>query len=164
MERLEAWHAGMQMFRSSPLWGVGKSHFTEHHGITAHNTFVLESAELGFVGLVLWVGILYTGLKITVLAIRRYRDRPDAMLAHVWARALRASLCGIAVGTSFLSLGYNPVVWVFMALPGAYYLAVRNHDPEFRVSFGVSDLLAISGGAVLWLVSIHGYLRMRGVG
>ena len=163
MERLEAWSAGMKMFRSSPVWGVGKSQFVEHYNITAHNTFVLEAAELGFVGLVLWAAVFYTSFKIVVLAIRRYRGRPDATVAYVWARALLASLSGIAVGTTFLSLDYHPVVWAFMALPGAYYLAVRDHDPEFRVAFGARDLMAIAGFAVLWLVVMHGYLRMRGV-
>jgi O-antigen ligase len=162
-ERLEAWNAGMQMFRSSPLWGVGKSQFVDHFYITAHNTFVLEAAELGFVGLVLWTSVFYVGFKIVVLAIRRYRGRPDATVAYVWARALLACLCGIAVGASFLSLAYHPVVWAFLALPGAYYLAVRNHDPEFRVTFGGRDLLAIIGGAILWLAVLHAYLRIRGI-
>jgi hypothetical protein len=163
LERLEAWDAGLQMFRSSPLWGIGKSQFIENHYLTAHNTLVLVAAELGFVGLVLWASVLYAGFKIVVLAIRRYRDRPDATVAYVWARALLASLCGIAVGSTFLSLAYHPVVWAFMALPAAYYLAVRNHDPEFRVTVGARDLLTIAGFLVLWLVVIHGYLRVRGV-
>ena len=163
LERLEAWKAGMQMFHSSPIWGVGKSQFVDNYYITAHNTFVLEVAELGFVGLVLWGSVLYMGFKIVLLAIRRYRDRPDSVVPYVWARALLASLSGLAVGATFLSLGYHPVVWAVMALPGAYYMAVRNHDPEFRVTFGARDLLTVTGLAALWLVAIHGYLLVRGV-
>ena len=149
----------------SPV-GIGKSQFIEHHYLTAHNTFVLEAAELGFVGLVLWAAVLYTGFKIVVLAIRRYRGRPDATVAYVWARALLASLSGIAVGSTFLSLDYHPVVWAFMALPGAYYLAVRNHDPEFHVAFGGRDLLAITGSPCSgwqssWLPSGAGVCRLR---
>jgi hypothetical protein len=98
-----------------------------------------------------------------VLAIRRYRGRPEATVAYVWARALLASLCGIVVGATFLSLAYHPVVWAFMALPGAYYLAVRNHDPGFQVTFGGRDLLAIAGISVLYLAVLHGYLLARGV-
>ena len=163
MERLEAWSAGMDMFKSSPIWGIGKSQFIEHHNITAHNTFVLESAELGLIGIALWVGVFYTSFKIVLLAVGRYRSRPDGTLPYAWARALLASLCGIAVGTSFLSLGYHPVVWAFLALPGAYYLAVRRHDPEFRVVFGARDLLAVTGFALLYLAGLKGYLMVRGV-
>jgi len=79
-------------------------------------------------------GCLLHKLQIVVLAIRRYRGRNRRNSGYVWARALLASLSGIAVGTTFLSLGYHPVVWAFMAMPGAYYLAVRDHDPEFHVS------------------------------
>jgi O-antigen ligase len=163
MERLEAWSAGMSMFKSSPIWGIGKSQFLEYHVLTAHNTLMLEAAELGLVGMVLWAGVLYTGFKITLSAIRRYGSRPDTALASDWARALLASLCGIAVGTSFLSLGYHPLVWTFLALPGAYYLTVRRRDPEFQVVFGARDLLAVTGFAIVYLVGVQGYLLVRGV-
>lgn len=137
--------------------------FTEHHVRTAHNTFMLQVAELGLVGLVLWLYIFYAGLKITFLAIRRYRDREDGALAHGWARALLASLLTIGVGINFLSLSYHPVVWVYLALPGAYYLAVRTHDPDFRVTFGMRDLAAVTGAATLYLVLVKAYLVYRGV-
>jgi hypothetical protein len=163
LERLEAWHAGLDMFKSSPIWGIGKSQFVENYYITAHNTFVLEATELGLVGMILWVGVLYTSFKIVVLALRRYRGRADGVVPYEWARALRASLCGIAVGTNFLSLGYHPVIWVYFALPGAFYLAARRHDPEFRVSFGWRDLLAVTGFSIVWLIGIRLYLAVKGV-
>jgi hypothetical protein len=162
MERLEAWHFGLDMFKSSPVWGIGKSQFVENYYITAHNTFVLEATELGLVGMILWVGVLYTGFKIVVLALRRYRGRADSAVPYEWARALRASLCGIAVGTNFLSLAYHPVIWVYFALPGAFYLATRRHDPEFRVSFGRRDLLAVTGFSIVWLIGIRMYLAAKG--
>jgi hypothetical protein len=163
MERLEAWGAGLHMFTSSPVWGIGKGQFTEHHIRTAHNTFMLLLAELGLVGLALWIGMFYVALKIVLLAAHRYRDRPDGEMAYEWARALLACLCGLAVGTSFLSLGYHPVVWAIMALPGAYYLAVRRHDPEFRVTFSLRDGLAVTGLTLSYVVGVTGYLTLRGV-
>jgi hypothetical protein len=163
MERLDAWSAGLEMFRSSPLWGIGKGQFTDHFYITAHNTFVLMAAELGLVGMILWVGVFYTGFKIVILGVRRYRDRPDGTVPYAWGRALLASLCGVAVGTSFLSLGYHPIIWAYLALPGAYYLAVRRHDPEFHVAFGVRDLMAVTGFAIVFLAGVKVYLIVRGV-
>jgi len=163
MERLEAWSAGLHMFTSSPIWGIGKGQFTEHHIRTAHNTFMLLLAELGLVGLALWIGLFYVAIKIVVLAARRYRDRPDGEVAYEWARALLACLCGLIVGTSFLSLGYHPVVWAILALPGAYYLSARKHDPEFRVVFGLRDVLAVTGLTVSYVVGVTGYLMLRGV-
>ena len=163
MERLEAWSAGLHMFASSPIWGVGKGQFTEHHIRTAHNTFMLVLAELGLVGLALWIGLFYVALKIVLLAAHRYRDRADGETAYEWARALTACLCGLAVGTSFLSLGYHPVVWAMMGLPGAYYLAARRHDPDFRVTFGLRDGLAVTGLTLSYVVGVTSYLTLRGV-
>jgi O-antigen ligase len=163
IERLEAWDVGIEMFRSSPIWGIGKSEFTENYYLTAHNSFLLEAAELGLVGMILWLGVFYTSFKIVVSALRRYRDRANGIVPYTWARALLASLCGVMVGTSFLSLAYHPVIWIFFALPGAFYLATRRHDPDFRVGFGARDLLAITGFAVLLLVGTKAYLILRGV-
>lgn len=162
-ERLEAWSAALDFVRSSPLWGIGKGEFTEHHVITAHNTYLLEAAELGLIGMILWVGILYTGFKIVLSALRRYRERPDATVAYAWARALLACLCGIASGTMFLSLGYHPVIWTYLALPSAFYLAARRHDPDFRVVFRARDLSYVSGFAILFLIGTKIYLKIRGI-
>lgn len=163
LERLEAWRAGLEMFRSSPVWGIGKSQFVENYYITAHNSFVLETAELGLIGMVLWASVMYAGLKIAVLGLRRYRDRPEHKVPYHWARALRASLLGIVVGTNFLSLAYHPVIWLYFALPGAFYLAARRHDPEFHVGLGKRDLLAVVSFAVLLLIGIKTYLMVKGV-
>ncbi len=163
LERLEAWVTGINMLKSSPLWGIGKGQFSEYYYITAHNTFVLEAAELGLIGMILWVSVLYTAFKIVILAIRRYRDRADARVPYIWARALRASLCGIVVGTNFLSLGYHPLIWTYFALPGAFYLATRRHDPEFRIVFGMRDLLSVSGFSIVWLIGVKIYLMSKGL-
>ena len=52
--RLDAWFAGLQMFESSPLFGIGSGLFQEHHIRTAHNSWVLVIAELGIVGYAPW--------------------------------------------------------------------------------------------------------------
>lgn len=161
MERLESWDAGFKMLKSSPIWGIGRGQYGEHHDITAHNSFVLQLAELGLVGLVLWAVVLYAGSKIVVLALRRYQLTPDGWPC-IWARALLASLAGIIVGINFLSLAYHPVVWTFVGLPGAYYLTVRRHDPEFRVVFGKRDLLVVTGLVVAYCLGVRGYLLLRG--
>lgn len=38
--RIEAWRAGWEMLKGSPLWGVGYGSFTDHHERVAHNSFV----------------------------------------------------------------------------------------------------------------------------
>ena len=57
-DRLEAWASGLEMFKSSPLFGIGFNAFTDFYEITAHNSFVLCLAELGMLGSVLWLALL----------------------------------------------------------------------------------------------------------
>jgi putative inorganic carbon (HCO3(-)) transporter len=59
-DRLEAWANGLEMFKSSPLFGIGFNNFTDFHDITAHNSFVLCLAELGLLGSTLWMALLVT--------------------------------------------------------------------------------------------------------
>ena len=59
-DRLEAWASGLEMFKSSPLYGVGFNNFADIFGITAHNSFVLCLAELGLLGSTLWMALLVT--------------------------------------------------------------------------------------------------------
>jgi putative inorganic carbon (hco3(-)) transporter len=65
--RWDAWFEGFEMLRSRPLFGVGKGLFTDHNGLTAHNSFVLSFAETGLVGYFFWFSIL----ALTVLMLMR---------------------------------------------------------------------------------------------
>src|SRR5205823_4424444 len=57
--RVNAWDAGLDMIKSSPVWGVGRDQFVEHHPRTAHNSLVLCLAELGLAGTAMWLGLFY---------------------------------------------------------------------------------------------------------
>jgi len=161
-ERLEAWAEGLQMWRDSPLWGVGQGEFSEHHYLTAHNSFVLAAAELGTVGLLLFVGLYYVAFKVVLTGMRRYRQVPDAAVAYQWGRGLLAVLCGMVAGTFFLSLTYHPVIWLFFGLTGAYALAIRNHDPNWKLSLGRRDLGAVVGITTVLMVAVQVYTRFKG--
>jgi O-antigen ligase len=161
-ERLEAWAVGLRLWRGSPLWGVGQGQFTEYHYITAHNSFVLPAAELGTVGLLLFVGLYYVSFKVVLTGMRRYRQVPEALVAYLWGRGLLAALCGMVAGTFFLSLTYHPVIWLFFGLTGAYALAVRKHDPQWSLPLGWRDLYAVIGIATALLVGLQVYTGLKG--
>jgi len=161
-ERLEAWAVGLRLLRQSPIWGVGQGQFTEYHYITAHNSFVLAAAEMGAVGLLLFIGLYYVAFKIVLTAMRRYREVPEASVAYLWGRGLLAVLCGMVAGTFFLSLTYHPVIWLFFGLTGAYALAIRSHDPAWKLSLGRRDLGAVVGIAAVLIVGLQVYTRVKG--
>ncbi len=163
MERLEAWSTGIDLFRSSPIWGIGVDQFSRNHYLTAHNTLVLVVAEMGIVGLVVWLSMLYMCFKIMVTALIRYRTDPEGELAHQWARAIFSSLSVVFVAGQFLSLAYHFVVWVFFGVSGAFYMSVRRHDPDFRVRFGLRDFFGVTIFSGLYVVAVFVYCRLRGV-
>jgi putative inorganic carbon (hco3(-)) transporter len=57
-DRLEAWATGLELFKHSPIFGVGFGNFTNFSVITAHNSIVLCLAELGLVGATMWLALL----------------------------------------------------------------------------------------------------------
>ena len=145
-ERLESWAAALEMFRGHPVAGVGHAMFTAHHYLTAHNAYLLAAAEMGLVGLFLFLGLLYASGRILWSGVRYY----DAVGSppRAWAIALLAALGGLIVGMFFLSFTYHHVLWMFMGLCGAYYNVARHADPDFRVRLRAVDFAAI-GGLVL---------------
>ncbi len=68
--RYDAWATGLDMWHHSPVYGVGARMFSEHFYLTAHNAYVLSLAELGIVGMYLFVAILYLSIKTLVVGMR----------------------------------------------------------------------------------------------
>jgi hypothetical protein len=145
MERLECWSAALQMLRQSPLLGVGYGQFTEHHYLTAHNSYLLTAAELGLPGMVLWTAILWLSIKIPATVLRRAdAGGVDASPAtRTWALALLASLAAMAGGMALLSYAYKELLWIYLGLAAALFQAVRRHVPDFKVRFGLGDLSGV---------------------
>ncbi len=97
-------------------------------------------AELGFPGLVLFSVVLYVSVKIPVRAIKCLRALgPEADVARAWAVGLLASLGGLVVGSLFVPVFYDPVLWIYVGLSGAFFCAMKRHDPEYAVRFGWRD-------------------------
>jgi len=160
--RFAAWRDGIDMLTSHPLLGVGKDMFTEIHGITAHNSYVLAASELGFPGFVLWSILLYMSLKILWRGTRDFVDVPGAEVARAWALGLLAAMVGMAVGILFLSFTYHYVLWIYFGVCGAYYSAVKSHVPGWRVRFGLGDFGLVLAADVGFFLALHVALRLKG--
>jgi O-antigen ligase len=161
--RYEAWAAGVQMFKQSPVFGVGQRQFSEHHYMTAHNSYVLALAELGFVGLVLFITLLYLTVKTLIRGVIDLEHVPGARPAQVWAMALLSSFAGMLFSINTLSFSYHTVLWIFLGLGGAWVSMVRHHKPDFEVRITTRDLVYIVGGcATFALVVLPIFLRLKG--
>jgi hypothetical protein len=162
LERYEAWSTGLSMFKSNPIFGVGARQFAEHHYLTAHNTFVLTFAELGFPGFFLFMTIMYLSFKSLIVGLRELRHIPGTDAATTWGLALLASMAGIVFQINTLSFAYHAVMWIFFAMCGAWYSAIRYHLPTFRVRMTWRDFFIVIALCVGYLSLLPLWLRYKG--
>jgi O-antigen ligase len=144
--RVDAWYAGLEMFRDNPAFGVGAGNFTEYNELTAHNSFVLVLAETGFIGFVLWLAFVGYGfwMMLTILRHQRPADT-DPVVEADWvmekqiALTLLLSLCGLFSAAFFLSRSYMVVLYLIAAMVAGHYVGARRRWPTlpmFRLSNG----------------------------
>jgi O-antigen ligase len=161
--RYEAWVEGLGMLKSSPIFGVGHRLFTENHGLTAHNSYVLAFSELGFPGFVLFVSVIYMSIKTTFVGLKRLEDVPGAGVARAWGMAMLASLCGVSFQISVLSFSYHSVLWIIVGMGSAWYSAVKHHDPELSVRMTLRDFATVVGICLFYVgIFLQIFLRYKG--
>lgn len=126
--RLHFWQVAIAMANDRPLIGVGHTGYprnynqydwTEGQFLTnraVHSAWFGVLAELGYIGLLLFVAIVFTSWR----ACRRVRlaakrgEIPGPL--GPYAVALEASLVAFVVGGSFVSFHYSEMLWHFFAL------------------------------------------------
>jgi O-antigen ligase len=160
MERLECWAAALDMFRGSPIFGVGKTQFAENHYLTAHNSFMLALGETGLPGLFLFSSVVFQGLKGALASARDAvtRDAP----ARVWSSALFASLVACLVSAFFLSQTDRVMLWVPLGLAGGLVSAARARDPSWKLRYTWGEVLMVLTIDVGLVAFMHVYTRMKG--
>lgn len=115
--RIESWYQGYQMFKSNPLFGVGMGNYTDYHYLTAHNSFVLVMAELGFVGLFCFTGLIYYPFewlhsKLFPKGAERNFEQNDLCLIS----SVYASFVGVLTSIFFISRSYVLIPYLLSAL------------------------------------------------
>lgn len=117
--RIDAWYEAFQMFKANPLFGVGQGMFTDYHFLTAHNSFVLVFAELGFVGLFFFTGFFYFPYHWLWGNILKKGSKPLSNEEIGLVSAAYASLTGMAAAMFFLSRSYILLPFMIVALVSA---------------------------------------------
>jgi hypothetical protein len=164
INRYEAWAAGIEMFKSSPFYGVGARMFTDHHWLTAHNSYVLTLAELGLPGMFLFITLIYLSLRTLYVGLRELAQIPGTAAAQAWGMALMSGMIGITFQINTLSMAYHSMIWLFLGLVGAWYSAVKRHKPDFEIKMRLSDItivIAITVGYAL--IALPAWLKYKGM-
>lgn len=161
--RYEAWASGLNMWKHSPIFGVGQRQFIEHHYLTAHNSYVLSLAEVGLPGMVLFISMLVLTVKTLVVGVRELDRVPGARPAQAWALGILASFVGMMFSIHTLSFCWHSVLWIFLGLGGAWVSVVRTHKPDFEVKLTLRDFAIITAGCLAYAVVVLPlYLRSKG--
>ncbi|MDV8002532.1 O-antigen ligase family protein [Rhodococcus sp. IEGM 1408] len=125
--RLIRWQAAARLLGENPVLGVGPGGFREHYAAASglaeiaeqtpvtHNMYLEVGAELGTLGLLLFVGVIFTALVSTELALRAGAD-------HRTVVAIQASLLAVIVASVFLSQQYYMSLWSMVAAACALHL------------------------------------------
>lgn len=163
-ERISLLYQGIDVVKADPIFGVGVDAFRDYvyPPMTAHNSYLLAAAELGFFGMFLFVSMLYVAFKIPLTIVAAPPDELDPKLFG-FALGLASAMMGTAVGIFFLTMDYHPLPFILFGLSGALYGTVRGTAPEFRVTYSFKEMawVAVFCGALLTF--LYAYTRIRGI-
>lgn len=146
--RTDIWAIAWRMVEANAWQGVGVGNFTVasiHYLLepgaikrddfivgrprVAHNTYLEVLAELGIVGLCLFLAIVACSLGWTLRAARAFRRLGDRRM-ELLTRALLISMLGLLASCFFLSEEFNKQLWLLMALGPALLAIARRAERE----------------------------------
>ncbi len=145
--RIQSWYEGVQMLKHNPLFGVGYRMFMEDYNLTAHNSYVLVSAEEGLVGLALWVAVIYSCFKgLYILRLKKPQF-------NTYVSGIGASLAGFLGAAFFLSRAYQVILYIMLALASScIYTFLKEEDYAF--TFKDMRIAGLLGVAILFIAWI----------
>lgn len=157
--RTGLWHAGLQLFKESPVVGIGYDRYREEAVQVAHNSYLHTTTELGFFGGMFFLGVFaIPGSAIRSLISRRApaHDRELQQLMTVILSLL------VAYGVSMLSLSRCYVVPTYLvaglaAVSLKLAAHVENHASLVAFNGGMFGRLAMLEAAAI--AGIHIFIQ-----
>lgn len=145
--RLDLWRVALRVFAGHPLGGVGLGNyqvvepsyatqtmnldfvrFIVTDRLVAHNTYLQMAAELGLVGLFLFLTIVALPLRLAGRALARMGEALGDLEFHV--RGLLAGTIGMLVTYVFLSAEYEKPLWLVLGLLASVPALLRDDAVE----------------------------------
>ncbi|MEE9253509.1 MAG: O-antigen ligase family protein [Pseudomonadales bacterium] len=127
--RVQLWKMGLRMIEDRPITGVGPGNFIAaspryarggmiKNRLVAHNAFIAVAAEMGLVGLAVFVAILIFALRNAMRAASAGRVRGSKELQY-YPVAIEAALIIIIVSGLTGDVQGLKVLWLFLGLSWA---------------------------------------------
>lgn len=126
--RLDRWEKGWETMLNYPVLGVGHKNFelyfsktysdvSQEGSLMIHNMFLQSGTEHGFLGL----GILLLLIIKMLSMMRTIKKQNTSKQSYYIAAGLSASVIGMIISASFITVLYYPYVWVHAAMTSAFY-------------------------------------------
>jgi len=133
MGRVEIWSQCLRLAKQHPIIGWGmrrwdKHDFPEKVKKDTHNSYMRALVELGYVGLFVYLGLLYFCLRD---ALRLARDAPHPSI-RVAALAMTGVLAGQIVGSLFQTRLYHAFVIVLFGVCSSLRLVADREETELK--------------------------------
>jgi O-antigen ligase len=145
--RLDLWTVAWRMVEQEPIRGVGGGNFpvsSVHYLLepgaiarsdyivgspkVAHNTYLELWAELGLVGLILFLSVVGFCLYSALKAAGSFARQGDVRM-EVMARCLFVALAGLLAADFFGSRLTNKEIWLLLGLAPALLAIARSREP-----------------------------------
>jgi O-antigen ligase len=162
--RIQLWSDGLDIFRLSPLFGVGMENYRQYSSQVAHNSFIHSYTELGFIGGTLFLGAFWFAVKglydlRNCLEPIEQGSDVDNELRRLYP-FLAAMLIAYTIGICFLSRSYIVPTYMLLGL-AVVYLRLRavqlpNAMPILK-TFVWPRLAGLSCG---FLIGAYTFVRM----
>jgi O-antigen ligase len=108
--RFAAQSLGWELGWTHPV-GVGPGQFEYHSPVASHSTFVRVFAEQGFLGILLWIGLLLSTLVLAIRNVALGRDTHG-----IGSAALLGAWCGLIFNSTVVDTLHWRHLWVVVAL------------------------------------------------
>ena len=147
IQRMMYWEHGWEMMKEYPTFGVGYFNFIPYYDVyysydllfpepeLAHNIFIQVGADLGFIGLGVYLILIWLGFSIP----RRAKKQLIAMgLEDDWrvqiARGLALGFLAFIIAGQFVSIVYYPWMYMHLALSCVLLNSVATTKRELETS------------------------------
>ena len=150
--RVKMWIEGVEMVRFNPVLGIGKGNFRSYSGsLIAHNSAIEVMGETGFIGLFLWIGIIYMGFKKLLF----FQQQPSIdPVDRAYVSAVGLSIAGYVVSAMFVTLEYE-TFYMLLAMS-----AVVGRALPQPVRFASRDAFLIGAFVGLFFVVVKIFVMM----
>lgn len=152
MGRIDAWTFAYKLALDHPLVGGGQlvgtdgalfKHYVPNSDSNraAHSIYFEVLGETGFVGLGIFLTLMYSSFRAASNILKLTRDRPDLQWARSLAAMLQVSFVGYATTGAFLSLGFFDLYYVLVAVVAVTQAVVRREIAKVPVAQSAPSLI-----------------------